>query len=44
MQKRGSFHLGWRDAALGILTEAAYVGAIVLVATAIAFLVNWGVR
>lgn len=44
MRKQEPLQLNWRDAALGILTEAAYVGALCGVAWLVAVIVDWGGR
>ncbi|HYG56562.1 MAG TPA: hypothetical protein VD902_00640 [Symbiobacteriaceae bacterium] len=44
MYQRGLMQVSWRSATLGILTEFACAGVLVLAAALIALLVNWGVR
>lgn len=44
MRKREPLRLNWRDTGLGLLTEVAYVGALLLMAALAALLVARGVR
>lgn len=44
MRKRELLRLTWRDAAPGVLTEMAYVGALLLVAGLAVLLFAWGAR
>ena len=44
MRKREPLRLTWRGAGLGVLTEAAYVVALFLVAGLAALLFEWGTR